>query len=388
MRGWLISGLSVASGLAFVLAASGYAQSVPSYDGTGSIERLDLPPPPEKDVQADARMTADLEKQREKLTQEVAAGRIKSLTPLAAKLEYGDSHHAPDRAAAFDLYQKAADLGSGVGSSKMCIAYILGEGRPHDPARGLAYCDKLTDDSPTALFAHGYAAHEGIGMTADPAAARALFVKSVTNGGGPAADWLGRDALAAGKPEEARDWFRKGAFRGSADALDDMARMVESGQGGPQDAAEAYWLYTNAARAGNAHAAEWSAAHPDARPLDRLILEQGKTATVVTETFTDAKGQPQTRSVSVDAIRQGLQGYYPKPAALAHVSGHSALDCYVDAGHAIDACWLRREDPPGYEFGWALESLYEGHLTLAPTDVVGQSTAQRVFRVAIRWDIN
>jgi hypothetical protein len=166
-----------------------------------------------------------------------------------------------------------------------------------------------------------------------------------------------------------------------------MARMAEQGQGGPEDKAEAYWLYANAARHGNAHAADWMTAHPDARPLPRLVIEEGRKAMAITETFADDKGRPQTRSVDVEAIRQGLQGYYPPRAAAARASGYSAIDCYVDAAHDIDACWLRREDPPGYDFGRAIEALYEGHLAVAPVDVAGQPTANAVFIFALKWEV-
>ena len=365
MRGRRILGYIAASGLALAMAAGAQAQD------TG-------------DKAGQARALETLAKQRDKLTQQVAAGDIKALTPLASKLEYGDAAHAPDDAGALDLYQKAADLGSAVGIGKMCIAYILGEGRPHDPVKGLAYCDKLTDDSPTALFARGYAAHEGVGETVDTAAASALFIKAVAAGSGPAADMLGRDALAAGHVDEARGWFRKGVYRESVDALDDMARMAENGQGGAIDVAEAGWLYRNAARHGSAHAREWMETHADQR-VPHLSLEQGRAVAGITETYTDAKGQSQTRPVDMLAVEQALQGYYPKRAMGAHIGGYAEIDCYVNAVDKIDACWLQREDPPGYEFGRVLEQLYEGNLTLAGKDAAGLPTAQHDFAFAIKW---
>ncbi len=375
MRGQRISGWIIASGM-MLAAAGAHAQAAPGADNGAS----------DAEKQAAARTQAMLDQQREKLTQAVAAGDIHALTPLAAKLEYGDAAHAPDEAGALDLYEKAADLGSAVGIGKIAVAYILGEGRPHDPSRGLALADKLTDDSPTALFARGYAAHEGVGETVDTAAATALLTKAVAAGSGPAADLLGRDALAAGKAEEARNWFRKGVYRESVDALDDMARLAESGQGGPLDATEAQWLYVKAARCGNAHARDWVRVHWALKPVSSLILEKGKTDTAITATFTDAQGKSVQRPVSVAAVRVDFLGYYPHRAVAAHVAGYAAIDCYVDAAHKVDACWLRREDPPGYDFGRTIEQLYEGDLTVADTDAAGTPTAQHAFAMAIKWD--
>lgn len=379
MRSQRISGCIVASGLALVMAAGAHAQSaLGGSGGNGS-------PSDPKALEAAARTQAMLDKQREKLTQAVAAGDKKALTPLAAKLEYGDDTHKPDEAAALDLYEKAADLGSAVGIGKIGVAYILGEGRPHDPARGLALCDKLTDDSPTALFARGYAAHEGVGGKVDMATAADLLTKAVAAGSGPAADILGRDALAAGKPDEARNWFRKGAYRESVDALDDMARMAESGQGGPQDTVEAQWLYVKAAWRGNAHAGDWVAQHRNLSPVPSLTLEKGKADTAITETFTDAKGKSTGSPVDISAVKVDFMNYYPKRARAAHIGGYAGIDCYVNAGHKVDACWLRREDPPGYEFGRTIEQLYEGDLTVADKDAAGAPTAQHTFAVGMKW---
>lgn len=384
MRDWLISGLSVAAGLALVLATSGYAQSVPGYDGTGSAFASGSTAANE-DAKADAKLAAD-ERDRQKLTQQVAAGKLYALVPLAGKLQYGNANHPADEAGALDLYQRAADAGNPVGLGKMCVAYLLGEGRPRDTTKGLAYCNALTDNSPSALFGKGYAAHEGIGEKADLVAATDMFTKAVAAGSGPAADILGRDALAAGKPDEARNWFRKGVYRESVDALGDLARMAEAGQGGGQDLAEAYWLYVNAARHGDAGAAAWVAAHPDLAPLKRIVLEDGRSVMAITEVYTDRKGVQRTASLDGKAIEVDLIGYWPMRAAHDHAGGVAFIDCYVNAAHQIDVCWLRREDPPGYDFGHILEQFYEGQLTVADTDAVGEPTAQRVFVFGIEWE--
>ena len=370
MRGRRISGLMLASGLALAAMAGAHAQTAPA---------------PDRWHQDAARTQDALDKQRETLTRQVAAGDIKALTPLASMVEHGDATHDPDPAAALDLYEKAANLGSAVGIGKISVAYILGEGRPRDPARALAFCDKLIDESPTALFARGYAAHEGVGEKVDLAAATALFTRAVDAGNGPAADMLGRDALAAGRLDEARNWFRKGVYRESVDALDDMAQMAESGQGGPQDTAEARWLYIAAAQAGNAHARTWVARHPDVAPPPRLVLEKDKAIAGITETFTDAKGKPFTRPVDIEAVTMDFMGYYPPRAHAAHTGGYAAIECYVDAADKVDACWLRHEDPPGYGFARTIEQLYEGDITVAGTDAAGQPTAQHAFLMGIKW---
>ena len=384
--GWFhrgICGLGLAL-LAFVsLGVQARAQVTQAYDGTGSTygpEMFDA----KDDAKAQAETAAD-ERERQKLIDDVAAGKLYALAPLAGKLQYGDENHAPDEAGALDLYEKAADAGNAVGLGHMCIAYLLGEGRPRDTTKGLGYCDRLTDSSPTVLFARGYAALEGLSGPVDKAAGMTFLTKAVDGGIGAAADILGRDAQAAGKAEEARAWFRRGAYRGSVDALDDMAKMAEVGEGGPQDIAEAYWLYVNAARHANAHAQSWVAAHPDMAPLRRIVLENGKTFTAITETYTDRKGKPQTAALDTNAILNDLVGYWPPRAARDHVGGVAIIDCYVNAEHRVDVCWLRMENPPGYEFGRIVEGFYEGQLTVADTDAVGEPTAQRVFVSGIEW---
>jgi len=238
------------------------------------------------------------------------------------------------------------------------------------------------------LFAQGYVARNGLGEKADEVAAAALLVKAVAAGSGAAADVLGRDALTAGKADEARDWFRKGVYRGSVDALDDMARMVEAGEGGPQDKAEAYWLYVNAARHGNVHAQAWVAALPaTAEPLKRVVVKKGKVVTAMAVAYPDAKGAQKPMAVDVDTISRELQDYYPRAAYANRISGYAAIDCYVNAVNQVDACWLRREDPPGYEFGRVLQDMYEGQVTVAEKDAAGLPTANRVFLMAIKWNL-
>ena len=381
---WAFSlGLAV---LGLVTAEAGADAQATSrgYDGTGSVFAA-WPSDAKANAKADAKLAAD-ERERQKLTQQVAAGKLYALAPLADKLQYGNANHPADEAGALDLYQRAADAGNPVGLGKMCVAYLLGEGRPRDTTKGLAYCNALTDKSPSALFGQGYAAHEGIGEKVDLVAATDLLTKAVIAGSGPAADILGRDALAAGKLDDARNWFRKGVYRESVDALDDMARMAESGQGGPQDPAEAYWLYVNAARHGNAGAMAWVSAHPDLQPLKRITLENGRAVMAITEVYTDRKGVQRTASLDGNAIVVDLIGYWPMKAAHDHVGGVADIDCYVNAAHQIDACWLRYEDPPGYDFGHILEQFYEGQLTVADKDAVGEPTAQRVFVFGIEWE--
>ena len=377
----------VTAGLVLALAAQSKAQALPPYDGTGSVNVPEAFDKPDEAAAEAAKSAADRDHERQDLAGQVAAGKVAAMVALAGKYEFGDEHNAPDAVAALGLYEKAADAGNGVGLGRLCVAYILGEGRAQDTAKGLSYCNQLTDDSPAALFAKGYTTRDGKGGPADAAAA-ALFVRAVNGGSGAAADQLGRDALAAGKPEAARDWFRKGVFRGSVDALDDMARLVEAGQGGPQDKAEAYWLYVNAARHGNAHAQTWVAALPaTAEPLKRIVLKKGKIVMPMSVLRTDGKGAQKAVSVDPNGIFRDLQGYYPRSAFEHHISGYSAIDCYVNSANRVDACWLRREDPPGYEFGHVLENIYEGVVTVAEKDAAGLPTANRVFLMAIKWRV-
>ena len=379
---------ALAAGIALIVVAGArvQAQAVAPYDGSGSAmrpEALDKP----YDAAADALYQANRNKLFQKLADSAAKGDGDAMANLASVLEYGDPRHTQDRGAAFDLYEKAAAKDDRVGREKMCVAYLLGEDRPKDVAKGMtAYCNKLGTRSAVALWAIGYDYQYGLSGPKDEDTAMNLYAQAVQAGSGEAADALGQKALDTGKLEIARRWFRQGVYRGSTDAMDDLARLADAGQGGPQDKAEAYWLYVNAARRGNANARGWLAALPaPIEPLPRMALVKGGKATEITQTYKDKSGADKTLALNSVGLAQRLQDYYPSRAYEDHVEGWATTHCYIGADHKVDVCLIERESPMGYDFGRVLEGLYDGQLTVPDQDVAGQSTAHTVFVLTLYW---
>lgn len=386
MRRAVIAALAAIMAVAASSGACAQGPTAPLDDGTGSQLRPQAWDKP-RDAAAEARYQAKSDRQRQDLARYAAEGHVKDMVNLATLLEDGDLSHAPDRAAAYDLFEKAADAGNVVGQQKMCIAYLLGEDRPLDVAKGMmAYCNKLGTKGAVALWAIGHDYQYGISGPKDEAAAMDYYVQAMQAGSGEAAEALGRKALDLGKIDAARMWFRQGVYRGSADAMDDLARMAETGQGGPKDADEAYWLYVNAARRGNAHAREWIKALPAPHePLIRMAVIKGGKATAVTDTYKDKSGATKTDTLDAPALGQRLQGYFPTRAYDDRVEGSATVHCYIGADHHIDVCLISNEFPLGYDFGRVLGSLYDGQLTVPDQDVAGQPTAHTVFALTLQW---
>jgi len=368
------------------LALAARAGDGPSYDGTGSIfiPTADNPYKPEEAAKAQAEADA----QRQALAK-AAAGRIsRNLVDYAAVLEQGDPTHAPDRAAALDYYEKAAELGHVVGRQRIAIAYILGEGRPLDLKKGFDYADKLGPDDPVGLFSAGLDYEQGITGPKDPAMAVGAYVAAARVGSGEAADALGHIALAQGKPDVARGWYRQGVYLGSADAMDHLAGMMEAGQGAAADKAEAYWLYVNAARRGNVHAQAWvDALPPSTKPLARTALRGKNKEISITRTY-GQPGHTKTESLNPSGLAAALTGAFPAMAGDREVNGQATIHCYIDADHQIDACLIEDEFPLGYGFGRVLGQVYDGHYTVSEQDAEGRPTANTVFVLRLRWQIS
>ena len=389
--------LAVAVVGAFGFAFAAHADvTPPRYDGSGSLPapgdsgslRIAMAgnaydPRGKADDQAQNDET-DAEAVREKAAKRAAGSSSTSdLLDYAAVLDQGNAFHAPDPAQALDDYEKAADLGDEIGRQRMAIAYILGEGRPVDLKKGFEYAAKLGDKDPAGLFCGGIDYERGITGPKDMDMAIAAYSAAAKAGSGEAADALGRITLAQGKPEAARDWFRQGVYLGSADAMDHMAVMAEAGQGGAADKAEAYWLYVNAARRGNAHAQAWVAALPPSTvPLPRATLFRNGKQMGFSRTY----GQPlHTQSLDVTALARAFKGIRPTEAMVQRVDVTTTVHCYINAEHQVDACIVEREFPLGYGLGQMLVQIYNGHITTSDVDAAGRSTAGTVFAVTLDW---
>ncbi len=320
--------------------------------------------------------------ERKALQEKVSRGDVLAMVDLAARQEQGDAASPPERAAALDLYEKAADRGDPAGRQKMCIAYLLGEGRPKDAVRGMSYCNALGTKDAVGLFSVAYDYQEGLSGPKDEAQAMSLYVEAVRLGSGDAATALGHKALEIGKPDVARQWFRRGTYLGSADAMDELAAMTAAGQGGPADAAEAQWLYGAAAAFGNAHAA----AQPAAGSLPfALATAEGKADMPLTRTWSDGGGAHR-KTIDLKQLTDDLGERFPRLAIDEPVWGYVRAECYIALDHSIDACVVRGEHPVAMGYAAMIETLVNGHVTVGERDAAGQSTAGRLLQIAQgRW---
>ena len=310
---------------------------------------------------------------------------------LASLLEQGYTSAGVDRQGAFDLYEKAADKGNRIAREKVCVAYLLGEGRPLNVSKGMGYCNTLSEDSPAALFAGGFDYDNGVSGPRDDGKALTLYSKAGHVGSGEAMDAIGRKALALNRPDLARKWFRQGVFLGAADAMDHLAVMAEGGQGGPVDKAEAYWLYVNAARRGNVHAKAWVDALPaKTEPLDRSSIisrADGVEEGAITVT-TQEKDGPHSQAYTLSRMISLFTGFYPAAARDDAVGGDVLVHCYVNADHVVDVCIVEYEYPIGYSFGGFAQTFFDEHLSVAAVDTGGKPTANTVFILGFNWKLN
>ncbi len=327
--------------------------------------------------------TNELQAMHDRILQGVAIGDSGALLDLATLKEEGDFQMPIDRAAALDLYQQAADKGERIAREKICMAYLLGEGREKDPAKAAPYCNPLgVTDDPAGLYWAAYDFQYGVTGPADEAQALSLYAQAAQKGSGDAAVVLAKKAVELGKPDMARQWLRRGVYLGSADAMDGLAVMVETGQGAPADTDEAQWLYRNAAQRGNVHAAGKAVPGPELSGFGFMSSKDHP----VSFTHTIAAGKS-TREEKLDpqTLIRDLAGHFPTSAINGNVSGLSSLECYVTGDHAIDACIVTHEFPLGVGFGATLEALFDGHMVISDTDGQGNPTAHRVLRQTIRW---
>lgn len=343
------------------------------YDGTGSLYR-----PVAGEIADRPKIAAVTPEQTEAwlagLRKTAEAGGDRQKVNYASALEQGQGQVLPDLPAALEIYRQAADHGYALAQQKMCTAYLLGEGLPVDLAKGMSYCNKLGEADPVGLFSAGYDYEHGVSGPVDKNTAMSFYAQANEKGSGDAMAAIGREALASGKPELARSWFRRGVVFGSADAMDGLAALYETGTGGRADAAEAFWLYANAARRGNAHAAAWIAVLPPTTQPVNVVLVVGRKM-LVTRTIVDKNGS-RTEPLNPSDIANN---------SAVTVDGEAQIHCFVNPEHEVDVCIVEREYPLGYDYGMHLEAFFNGELNVAEVDSDGQPTADTVFKLNYKW---
>lgn len=324
---------------------------------------------------------------RDALGKEMNSGNADAMIDLATITEQGDAAAPADRMAAMNLFEKAADKHNPFAREKVCIAYLLGEGRTQDIAKASTYCDPLGVQDPVGLFWAGYTYEHGIGGPADETSALEIYSRAVDLGSGDAADALGQIALQRKAPSAARKWFCRGVMLGSADAMDHLARMTEIGEAGEADTSEAGWLYSHAATLGNVDAQAWMKDHSGAAAIALVALTStnGK-KTEFTHTYT-AKGKPAEEALDLAKIVRMLGDNYPgaDPYSMP-VEGNATIECYVNSRHDIDTCVVR-EFPIAYNFGQTLEAFFSGRVSVSEQDADGAPTARKRVALTVRWEL-
>lgn len=340
------------------------------------------------DAEVDARAKAAAEAQRKAVldlkrrwAHAADAGDPEAMIRVAALTEHDKDATPADISAALDLYEKAADKGQDYARERMCHAYLLGDHRPVDVAKGATYCNALPNKNPLSLFWVGYDYENGITGPKDEAGAIHFYIDAAKAGSGDAADALGRIALDKGQPENARPWLTHGVYLGSAAAMDRLAGMLTAGQGGPVETAEAAWLYRAAARFGNAHAMEQVKTLPPAQTM-KIPNFWGAKGVEMKRTYQDGIVM-RTSTLTAAKIATSLQTVFPA-VLTKEKEWWVTIECFIDNRHRIDVCFLSDDYPPGLHLGGNVENFFRESVTVAESDADGRPTADFPIKLTVR----
>ncbi|MDC7683192.1 tetratricopeptide repeat protein [Asticcacaulis sp. BYS171W] len=346
------------------------AQSV-VYDGTGSSSGKVM------DAEVYAKYQSDIQTRQAEIDKERAkADRLSGsgLFDLGSRLNQGYVDGRPDLKTAYDLYEAAAEKGEVRALSVMCTAYLLGLNRPVNAARAMTYCNKLDVKHPTLIFSVGYDYEYGLSGPKDETAALNEYAAAAQAGSGEAMNRIGLKILAqTDKASQARQWFRNAVRAGSVDAMVNLAKMTEAGQGGFKDPKEAVWLYTNAARLGHKGATDWLTQTQPVDPLHRnqLLAADGW---LITQTFTDKNGKREQKfNFNI------YESHFVKMAEKNDSEKTATLHCYITAEHVVDVCLTITERPIGHGLAPLLQQILTRPTTVASQDANDDPTAHSVF---------
>lgn len=127
---------------------------------------------------------------------------------------------------AFGKWLALAEKGNAQGILNVGNMLMAGEGVARDEEQAVAWYRKGADQGdPHCLFQLAEAQARGVGMTADPARARALYEEAAGAGSVPAQVWLGQRLLEDKKVNEARIWLSRAADGGDQSALAALATL-------------------------------------------------------------------------------------------------------------------------------------------------------------------
>lgn len=131
----------------------------------------------------------------------------------------------------------------------------LWERLPWDERLGVSWYERLAERGDAeAQLRLGLLYEEGVGVEADPVAARRWY-RAAAEQGDLRAQWRLARLLRSEDPVVAAQWYRAAAEQGSAEAAFNLAVMTENGQGVELDLDAAAALYEQAFAGGLAEAA-------------------------------------------------------------------------------------------------------------------------------------
>lgn len=163
---------------------------------------------------------------------------------------------APDPAAAFHWYKRAADLGIGRAMVWVGKAYADGVGVAHNPAEAVRWFRRAADHGQSqGMVELGRAFATGRGVAEHPPTAVAWYKRAAAAGEPAAMTHLGR-ALATGygvtmDSDEAARWYLKAAELGDLEGMTHLALAHLSGHGVAADPVEAVRWFRRAADLGH-----------------------------------------------------------------------------------------------------------------------------------------
>src|SRR5579871_61761 len=177
-------------------------------------------------------------------------------SPQAARFPFQAARVAfarGDYAAARELYEKAAALGSSLAMYSLGLLYAEGKAVPLDYAEARRWYAKAVALKSAFAMAELAALYEkGLGGPADAAEAFRLYRAAATAGDRVSMTKVGEfyEAGLGVRQDYAQaiNWYKKSADRGDADAMRQLGRLYESGRGVPKNLAEARQWYAKAAK--------------------------------------------------------------------------------------------------------------------------------------------
>jgi TPR repeat protein len=318
------------------------------------------------------------------------AGSAPAAFELGQLYDKGQGGLARDTAKADNLYQGAADLGDRDVWSRLCTAETTGDAA--DWSRAVPHCQKAGqagDDGAWLTLATAYA--NGTGVTADPAKALDAYRAAANGGNLPAMEALARayhDGTLTPKDEaQALGWDRTAARYGSTLAVAALAKAYDTGDGVEADPAEAARLYDILARAGDADAKAWFAAHPKISQAEiaRNTVTPGH---MPSGQILYAVDSDDPRFQTLDLARyyqQLVDTTYPQRALQDRKVGAATVECRFTAQGDLKDCVLVEESPKGYGFGPALARIADRLGDSGNKALWADRYAGKTLRLSARW---